>query len=176
MAKLWTDKRMHQAIRYDSGAWTVSSSRGFFGSFRTLFFGTMLLATGLNFATTLQEADLVGEWITYKPILEPLSRSDYLPTTHRLLIDGDWNVQLHRQFGSGNQQILKAPPQNVSFQDDLLIIDFDAGREKVAFKLVLAGWQSADTKLQFGTLYLYDDGELFNGIVITLKSLGANPA
>ena len=136
----------------------------------------MFLVSASGQSTTLQKSDLVGEWVTYQPILKAISQSHRHKTTHHLLIDRDWNVQLHRQFGLGNRQILKATRQDVEFNDDLLMIDFDAGREKVAFKLVLAGWQSADTKLLFGTLYLYDDGQLFNGIVITLKSLGANPA
>jgi hypothetical protein len=121
-------------------------------------------------SVTITKKQLIGEWVSHYGY----STNSHANTrSNDLKITNDFNVTLIRSLESGNKQIFHASPSDMEISDDIYIFSFPA-KDSLSYKLVLSGWVNGDTKLLFGMLYLYDNGELFNGISVSFKPKAVN--
>jgi hypothetical protein len=123
---------------------------------------TLLAVTPCISAENLERDDFIGVW-----------KSDF-PTTEgessRLEIFQNWRVTFTRDFaGNSPTQILTTPPDAVRFIEDLMLIKLTDDRGDLRYKLSLSGWKSESTRALFGTMYMYREGKLFNGLPITFR-------
>ena len=121
-------------------------------------------------AATITKEQVVGAWVSQDPVGFKSRIIHWLaePTPARLEISKDLAVTFTRHFKDG-QQVLKADPSMVSFDDDLMTIKFPKTDQGLELKLVLSGWSIAAGKRLFGQLYLYDKDGLFNGMSVSFE-------
>ena len=115
---------------------------------------------------TIQKHELVGKWEThfgYGVTPKPDARID------NLNISKEFNVSYEMAISKAKKQVVKAKSTEFHKNDEFYIISFNTGKE-TTFKLVFSGWVNGDRKLLFGMLYLYNKGQLFNGIPVSFKS------
>ena len=122
----------------------------------------LLITAATAHAGTLNKRQLVGSWITQKPHGIHLFDSGPHET---LEITKDFAVTYTRD----KQQILHAGASDVTTEEDLIIIRF-LSKDGTGFKLVVSGWEAGAKKVLFGELFLYDKGELFNGIPVSFEN------
>ena len=114
---------------------------------------------------TIKKLELIGVWETHfgygtKP--NTGARIDHLN------ISKEFNVSYEMNFTSGKKQIVNAENTDFHVNNEFYIVTFDTGKE-TNFKLVFSGWVNGNEKLIFGMLYLYNNGQLFNGIPVSFK-------
>jgi len=138
-----------------------------------------LLLISLSFSSyaateTVAEKDYIGSWQQHKGFGIASMVNNWLNETENvLIITESFSVTLKRTFDDGGTQIFTTPKNNITFSDDFLIIPFSKDN-KLRYKLVISGWRSEYSKLIFGTLYLYNEGQLFNGIPVTFEPKAVN--
>jgi hypothetical protein len=113
-----------------------------------------------NPAQALVPADFSGTWSTVEPITPEEST--------QVSFQADGSVVLTREFSDSPVQKLIAKSSAVHRIDDLVIVSFSEGNV-LKYRLVLTGWKMRDKKRLFGTLYLYSNNTVFNGIPISLN-------
>lgn len=103
----------------------------------------------------LESADMTGAWqATYE-----VTRSEKT----RVVFMEDGSVTLTREMPGSPVQHLVAAADKVTVVDDIDVVSFEVYGE-LAYKLVLSGWKTQHSRRIFGTLYMYVDGALFNGL------------
>lgn len=114
-----------------------------------------LLSSSVSFsAENLTREDLIGCWRADPPI------------THGevtiLRIDDDYHVTLRRNFDTKIQTARSK--KGIRFYEDLAVAKLYINNDNHYDKLVGSGWKTQGTKAFFGTLYMYEDNKLFNGL------------
>lgn len=129
---------------------------------KTIILVAGMLVGGTAVSDSFGPLDFAGHWQPLHPITKGEETS--------LTIAGDLSATLERDFVSGSRIVMTAPPQEISGKETLVIFDFKNENDcSTAAKLVLGGWSSSGKKHAFGTLYLYRDGELFNGLPVSFE-------
>ena len=123
----------------------------------------LLLVSSAFAADNFEESDFIGAWTNTYPITESESNSLKITEQHR--------VCFTRSFSSEYpDQKFTTEPNGVRFVDDLAIIELHWESGELAYKLVLSGWTSSSKRMIFGTMYMYRDGNLFNGLPISFEA------
>lgn len=115
-------------------------------------------------ADELSHQDLVSIWKSDHPMTQG--------ETSTLSFAADMSARFTREFGgrSPSQQHVAGSDQ-VSFLDDLIIVQLNHDKYGGSYKLVLSGWKGGSDKALFGTLYMYREGALFNGLPISFRKM-----
>ena len=92
-----------------------------------------------------------------------------------LTITPEHSVEFKRVFADGYIHSYSKASTSIEFNKEVFIISFYENK-KLDYKLVLSGWRNGSDKLIFGTLFLYKDDALFNGIPVSFKPAVANKA
>jgi len=116
-------------------------------------------------SATITKQEIIGEWVTHYGYGAPIQTKT---TVNSLVITPEYNVTFKRAFTSGKMQTYRAASNDLKFDDEIFIIPL-LKDNKINYKLVLSGWRNGKRKLIFGTLFLYSEGELFNGIPVSFK-------
>lgn len=114
---------------------------------------------------TINKHDLVGSWEThlgYGVKSNPDTRIDYLS------ISNDYNVSYEMNISNTRKQVIKANNTEFTNTNEFYIVTFNTGKI-TSFKLVFSGWVNGHDTLIFGMLYLYNNGQLFNGIPVSFR-------
>ncbi|MCW8966160.1 MAG: hypothetical protein OQK82_05690 [Candidatus Pacearchaeota archaeon] len=133
---------------------------------KNILFALLFLALNCQAETvTIQKHKLIGKWVSHlgygaKP--KPSTRIDYLTITK------EFNISYERNISKSKKQIIKARNTEFHKSNEFYIIDFNTEKD-TNFKLVFSGWVNGNEKLIFGMLYLYNKGQLFNGIPVSFK-------
>lgn len=123
----------------------------------------LILWSAVSFGDTINRLDFAGIWTP----LQPVTKGEET----LLSIKPDISATLERRFASGESIVMTAAAQKHLDDEHLVIYEFqDSKNCSIAYKLVLAGWESSGRKIAFGTLYLYQDGTLFNGLPVSFES------
>ena len=135
----------------------------------------MLISFSCNAGTaTNGKNDYIGSWQEHRGFGVVNTVNSRLNVTENSLnITPEFNVTLKRIFNGDKAQINTAKLDDITFINDFLIIPLSRNNQ-VYYKLVISGWRSEHSTLIFGTLYLYDNGQLYNGIPISFKPKSAN--
>lgn len=123
----------------------------------------LFLCTGSAFsAENLHRNEYAGEWVQVHPITEG--------ETSTLLITEELAVRFTRSFSTGYpDQHFSTPAGGLHFIDDIAIVEFHWENGELAYKLVVSGWCSSKHRRIFGTMFMYRDGKLFNGLPVGFK-------
>jgi len=116
-------------------------------------------------SATITKQEIIGEWVTHHGYSSPVQTK---ATVNSLVVTPEYNVIFKRNFPSGKVQTYIATLNDIKFNEEIFIIPL-LKDNKINYKLVLSGWRNGKRKLVFGTLFLYDEGELFNGIPVSFK-------
>ena len=118
---------------------------------------------------TISKTDYIGHWQEHYGLgVTGAVNSLRSSTITTISFAHDFTVNFKRKFESGNIQEFTVNEEGIEFKDEFIIIPFSMD-SKILYKLILSGWHNNGNKLIFGTLYLFDNGELFNGIPISFK-------
>ena len=113
------------------------------------------------FAENLQVADFYGAWIAKSTIVTG--------EKERLLIEPEKIVTFTREFTHYPTQTFKSGSDKFHLFEGILILGFDENEHGSNYKLVLSGWKTRNFKKLYGTLYMYEHGEQFNGISVIFE-------
>ncbi|NRB41752.1 MAG: hypothetical protein HRU20_25325 [Pseudomonadales bacterium] len=117
-----------------------------------------LLPATVYAGETLQRSDFVGDWHQ--------KLSQYVRTEILMTIESDFSGKVIRKTLSPSIQKCTFNNTDTKVVDDLLIIKCNIN-EGSFFKFVLAGWEVSDSKQAFGHMYMYDKGNLYNGMQVS---------
>ena len=120
-------------------------------------------------SVTIVKDQIVGKWESHYGYGK---NKPTRATLNKLEITKDFNVIFKRSFENGNIQSFKATANDIETLDDLFIFNFRS-ENSLSYKLVIGGWVNGSNKLLFGSLYLYENGALFNGIPVSFKPSGS---
>ena len=114
---------------------------------------------------TIPKDALVGKWVSYYGfnVTEPKKA-----TINTLEITQEFGFTFKRAFDNGKIQLFAATASDFEMIEDIFIFSLSAN-DSLSYKLVLSGWVNGETKLIFGTLYLYEKGQLFNDVPVSFK-------
>lgn len=129
-----------------------------------VFFSFTMIALPIIAAERLSQNDLIGTWTSNISVIKG--------EIQLLKINADHSVTFIRRFPNGVEQSLTTYQDAGGYQmvQDILILVFKKGTDKVVYKLVLSGWKTKNTKALYGTLFMYRDGIQFNGIPVSFRS------
>lgn len=114
-------------------------------------------------ADSLKESDFIGSWTNSRPITKGESNA--------LEITDEYGVSFTRSFSSQYpNQSFRTDANGIQFVGDIAIIVLHWESGELAYKLVLSGWSSSQRRVIFGTMYLYRDGNVFNGLPIGFET------
>ena len=114
------------------------------------------LPTLVHGSENLEQADYYGMWVS--------NRAPVAEENQTLTINSDLSSQFERKFKNTGNQSFIAHSASAEIKDDLLILSYRQSDEKLRYKLVLSGWKSRDTKVLYGTMFMYREGNQFNGV------------
>lgn len=124
-----------------------------------------LFVSAASVAENLEQIDYVGTWTQGHPITEGEKST--------LRISEEFAVRFTRSFsGKYPDQRFATKADGLRFMDDLAIIDFCWQDGELAYKLVLSGWRVSENRQIFGTMFMYRDGTLFNGLPVSFRIEG----
>ena len=117
-------------------------------------------------ADTITKSEYVGLWRQFhgKGLANTINKA-ISTSKNTLKISSKFEVTLTRVF-SDHQSTYFARPENVKFDEDLLIIKFEP-EDGGYYKLVLNGWSIKNNKQIFGMVYHYENNELINGVPLS---------
>ena len=118
----------------------------------------------------ISKTDLVGTWETFFGFGNKPPQN---ATLNQLVIHKDYAVSFERRSPKGEIQKFSTKKNGVVISEDIFIIQFRKNH-KLRYKLVVSGWKDKRMTLLFGTLYMYDNHRLFNGLPISFKRVTAN--
>jgi hypothetical protein len=107
--------------------------------------------------TTITQNNLIGSWTGKIPA--DVGEQDTLE------IKSEGSSSFSRKFSDGTVETLNADSSHTTHLQDITIVEFD-NEAGAKYKMVLSGWSTSNSKKIFGTLYLYNNGHLFNGMGI----------
>jgi hypothetical protein len=117
----------------------------------------VMLALSACGASSMENSNYVGSWSNTHPISKGESNT--------LEISDKYRVSFTRSFSNEHpDQSLATETDGIRFVDDLAIIDLHWATGELAYKIVLSGWSNSGRRMIFGTMYLYRDGKVFNGL------------
>jgi hypothetical protein len=112
-------------------------------------------------AANLDRIDYAGSWVSSHPV----TRGEIT----KLNIAPDLSATYIRDFKDAEDQTLKSKPGDFAVSEDLVIIKFRNPAGDLRYKLVLSGWKLPNGKMIFGTMYMYQENKLFNGLPISFR-------
>jgi hypothetical protein len=116
-------------------------------------------------AENLAPTDYEGEWVQSHPITKG--------ETSILVISSNKSVHFSRSFTTGYpDQVFETEPRGIRFDDDIAIVELHWEDGALAYKLVMSGWRVGGHRQIFGTMFMYRDGKLFNGLPFGFKIEG----
>ena len=107
---------------------------------------------------TITDNQLIGTWA---------SVTDQSAT---ITIDNDLIANFVRTLKSGAHHNYTTTA-SISNIESVYIVNL-SNDSALSYKLVLSGWVNNNDKMLFGTMYLYENGELFNGMPVSFKPKG----
>jgi len=124
----------------------------------------LMLFSPLAFAEgSLEQSDYVGSWANVHLITEGES--------NEFRISENYSVSFTRSFSEPYpEQRFTTDANGVRFVEDLAIIEFHWEDGKLAYKFVLSGWKISNHRKIFGTMFMYNDGHIFNGLPVSFQS------
>lgn len=137
--------------------------------FVPLFILTFLSFNIFAASVTITKEQIIGEWVSHYGFG---NKKPANATSNFLKITSDFNITLIRPLSSGGTQTFHASQNSIEINSDIYIFSFPA-KSPISYKLVLSGWVNGNSKLLFGMLYLYNNGELYNGIPVSFKPKGS---
>lgn len=128
-----------------------------------IFFLLFLLDSSAFAARNLDNFEYIGNWNNTHTITKGESNT--------LKITEEYRVSFSRSFSNGSaDQRFTTDFDAIQFVDGLAIIDLYWEGGDLAYKLVLSGWTSSSRRIIFGTMYMYRDGDVFNGLPISFET------
>jgi len=123
----------------------------------------LLLVPSACAAGDLEKSNLIGDWTNSHPITKGESNNLIITDQHRVSFTRSFsNEYPDQKFTTG--------ANGIRFVDDLAIIELHWESGDLAYKLVISGWTSSSKRMVFGTIYMYRDGDLFNGLPISFEA------
>ena len=107
----------------------------------------------------LSQLDHIGTWTSEWTVIEGEKQI--------LIISKDKSSIFERHFKDSKKQIFKS--NNIEYLDDLLIIKYNNNKGLLNYKLVFSGWHSYGKYKLYGTMYMYNEGTLYNALTVSLK-------
>lgn len=128
-----------------------------------IFFLLILLAPSAFAAGNIENSEYIGSWTNTHLVTKGESNT--------LEITEQYRVSLSRSFSNGSaDQQFTTDINAIQFVDDLAIIELHWDGGELAYKLVLSGWTSSSRRMIFGTIFMYRDGDLINGLPISFET------
>ena len=128
---------------------------------RIIYILLTLLFCNLTYGETLGRDDLSGVW-RHQP-------NRFSSDTISLEIGDDLSVSFSRRNGLGLVHACVASAASVRYIGDLYIFECQP-ENGPKYKLALSGWHIGKLKSLFGTMYMYANGNLFNGVQVLFKA------
>jgi hypothetical protein len=129
---------------------------------------TLLLALfALNAtARSIEQNEYPGSWVQFhgRGMVQQINKL-IASSKNNLEISPEYRVVLTRVF-EDHDSVFVAEPENVRFEDDLIIISFTP-KGSSYYKLVLNGWVEESGTQIFGMVYHYENMELINGVPLS---------
>jgi len=125
--------------------------------FITLIISLLYPIVGLSENLTIE--DYPGKWIADWVAVKGESQS--------LVISKDLSTVFKRKM-KGSEQIFKS--KNIEPIDDYIVLNYKYNEGKMAYKIILSGWKVEKTKKLYGTMFMYQNGEQFNGLPVSFTS------
>lgn len=123
----------------------------------------VMLALSACTASSVDNSHYVGSWSNTHPITQGESNT--------LEISDQYRVDFTRSFSNeAPDQTLVTESDGIRFVNDLAIIELHWATGELAYKIVLSGWSSSERRMVFGTMYLYRDGKVFNGLPVSFTA------
>jgi hypothetical protein len=105
----------------------------------------------------LSQSDFIGTWASQWTVIEGENQL--------LTILEDKSSVFERNYEDGSKQVVKS--KNIEYLDDLLIIKYTNKNGQLIVKLVMSGWHSYGRYQLYGTMYMYNEGKLYNGLTVS---------
>jgi hypothetical protein len=110
----------------------------------------------------LLQKDYTGNWVQVHPITKG--------ETSTLVISNKFEVTFTRSFSTGYpDQVFVTEAGGLKFIDDVAIVELFWSDGELAYKFFMSGWRVGGHRQIFGTLFMYRDGQLFNGLPVGFK-------
>jgi len=123
----------------------------------------VMLALSACTASSVDNSHYVGSWSNTHPITQGESNT--------FEISDQYRVNFTRSFSNeAPDQTLVTESDGIRFVSDLAIIELHWATGELAYKIVLSGWSSSERRMIFGTMYLYRDGKVFNGLPVSFTA------
>ena len=121
-----------------------------------LIFILLLISPGVfSGPATINDNQLIGTW------------ASATAQSASITIDSDLTASFVRTLKSGAHHNYTTSG-SISNIESVYIINL-SNDSALSYKIVLSGWVNNNQKMLFGTMYLYENGELFNGIPVSFK-------
>jgi len=115
-----------------------------------------LITPNVGLTDNLTNADYVGEWKSNWVAVEGAQQ--------RLIISSDKSSIFEIKYEENVQQYKS---KSIEIIDDLLVIKYSFNEGNNLYKLVLSGWRIGTSKRLYGTMYIYKNGDNFNGLPVS---------
>lgn len=122
-----------------------------------LFIFVMLFSQRLFAIENLSQSDFIGTWTSEWTVIEGESQM-------LTIMEGKSSV-FERHFKDNSKETFKS--NNIEYLDDLLIIKYSNKNGQLTVKLVMSGWHSYGRYQLYGTMYMYNEGKLYNGLTVS---------
>lgn len=126
-----------------------------------LTFLLVVISVDIN-AENLDRTDYVGSWVSRHPV----TRGEVT----KLNIAQDLSATYIRDFKDAEDQILRSEPGDFAINEDIVIIKFRSPAGDLRYKLILSGWKLPKGRMIFGTMYMYYESKVFNGLPISFRA------
>ncbi|MEJ8569829.1 hypothetical protein [Elongatibacter sediminis] len=127
---------------------------------RTLLLLALLQIPAFCWASSnLTEADLLGEWKTISPTAEIEKAT--------LLVNKSGQFSISLSISREVAHLCITATDSIKNDEGIFIFNCDS-EDTIGVKLVLAGWKAGGEKALFGTVYLYENGQLVSGLPVSL--------
>ena len=120
----------------------------------------MLFLPALVYAANLERNDLSGTWVSKWVSLKKEKQI--------LIISPSLSSYFERQFENSPNQRFRS--ERAQMLEDIHVIKYGNEEGDLRYKQVLSGWKIKNTKMLYGTMFVYEKGEQFNGLPVSLKS------
>ena len=127
-------------------------------------FAILIIFIGQNSyaAQNLERSDFIGSWVSnwtsVKGEEQSLDITDSLTSVFHRKFEG----KVHEQRYTSNQSAAE-------LIDDMLVIKYQNEESVLVYKLVLSGWKSTNAKVLYGTMFMYRNGNQYNGLPVSFN-------
>ena len=124
-----------------------------------LFTFTVFFSSPLYAIENLSREDYIGTWVSEWAVVDGEKQT--------LTISKDNSSVFERNFDTGSKQTFAS--NDIKHLDDLVIIKYSNEQGQMILKLIVSGWHAYGRYTLYGTMYMYNDGVIYNGLTVSLK-------